>query len=118
VIAAVGASGEGSLDAQVPWLNLAAIASVVAGSAHAGFLVSTRRSVSLRLAASIEQISDRRERFVVAVPPGADGARVTWEDHAWVHQSWCVVASGRDTRPLATDERRAPCPVCLPDGER
>lgn len=116
VIAAVAASGEGSLDAQVPWLNLAAVASVVAGSAHAGFLVSTRRSVSLRLAASLEQIADRGERFAVAVPSGAGGELVTWGDHVWIHRSSCVVASGHGTRPAAPDEGRAPCPVCLPGG--
>jgi hypothetical protein len=122
VVATIGASGERSLDAQISWLNLAVVATVVAAATQAGLLVSTRRSVSVRLAGYLASVAERQERVMAAVGAGSGaglaesaGQLVTWADHGWVHQSSCVLLAGRASHPADDVERHEPCLVCRPE---
>lgn len=111
-VAALAANREASLDAQVPWLNLAVFAAVLAAGAQMSILVAARRSISIRQAVALAQIDERTARFDRTVGLVDASVPVTWDDHRWLHDPGCLVIGTNPARAMAGGEQREPCPIC------
>jgi hypothetical protein len=122
-----GASTRATPEQQMPWMNAAAIAAVLAFALQAGWLVAGQRAVARRgytLRQSAAQVLAPRDLPTATAPAEAvvpchefvSGAGMTR-----FHRPGCVLAQGRETRVVRTAQirrqRLLPCPMCRPDAE-
>jgi hypothetical protein len=116
-----GVSGEILVSRQLPWAALAGGAVVVAGAVNAGWLLTGRRAVAERQAATL----GRKLPAVLALLPSETSPAEPSTDEPVAgpgmtrfHDPRCLLTIGKDTAaaPVAVHRRagRRPCELCAP----
>ena len=112
VAAWYAARQEDSLQAQVPWLNLAVVGLLVATVANGFLFLLARRAVGQR---RLEVLPDVIARLRPIVPPTI-GPRLWVAGTTRVHVDGCQMIAGKPAKPITDARVRSkgllPCEIC------